>query len=202
MIGINAPELGREGNPAQPYAHKARRVLQELLAASDDRVRLRYGEEKKDHHGRALAHIYLPDGRSLSAEMLKRGLAVAITVPPNDWNLECYRQVEAQAREKGLGIWALPEFKKLDSRRLERSERGYRIVEGVVKRTAKSRYATWLNLWGGLGVYIDHRDAPYFESMDFFALKGRRIIARGWLQERRSRMRMRLRHPADLSIVE
>lgn len=202
MIGLNAPELGRDGKQGQPYGDEARRALHKLLAGADHRVRLRYGKEREDHHGRTLAHMYLADGRNLSAEMLKRGLAVAITVPPNDWNLECYRQAEAEARENGLGIWTLSAFQKLDSRHLGEGERGYRIVAGVVKRTAKSRHATWLNLLGGLGVYIAHSDAPYFNGMDFSSLEGRQIIARGWLHARNSRLRMRLRHAADLSIVD
>lgn len=202
MIGINAPELGRDGNPSQPYANKARRMLQEMLAGFDNRVRLRYGREREDRHGRTLAHMYLPDGRSLSAEMLRYGLAVAITVPPNDWNLACYRQAEAEARERRLGIWMLPQLQKLDSRRLGGAERGYRIVEGVVNATARSRYATWLNLQGGLGVHIDHGDAPHFKGMDLSMLEGRRIVVRGWIHERHGRLRMRLRHPADLGIVK
>jgi micrococcal nuclease len=202
MIGINAPELGRDGKPSQPYANKARRVLQEMLAGSDNRVGLRYGKERRDRYNRTLAHMYLPDGHSVSAEMLKHGLAVAITVPPNDGNLACYRQAEAQARERRLGIWALPQFQTLDSRRLGKAQRGYRIVEGVVKGTARSRSATWLNLQGGLGVYVDHNDAPYFKGMDFPTLKGERILARGWIHERHGGLRMRLRHPADFKVVQ
>ena len=201
MIGINAPELARNDNPGQPYAKKARRIMRAMLAASDNRVQLRYGKQREDRHGRLLAHVYLPDNSNLSAEMLRRGLAVAITIPPNDWNLECYRQAEAGARVRRLGIWALPEFQNLDSNRLRGGEHGYRIVEGVVESIASSRYSTWLNLRGNLGVHIDHDDALHFRALELTALEGKRIAARGWIYDRRGRLRMRLRHPADLSIV-
>jgi endonuclease YncB( thermonuclease family) len=201
MIGLNAPELARDGKPGQPYGKKARRIIQELLAASKNLVRLKYGMEREDRHGRLLAHVYLPDNRSLSAEMLSLGLAVAITIPPNVWNLDCYRQAEAKARERRLGIWAFPELQNIDSSRLRGSERGYRIVEGIVKGTATSRYSTWLNLKGNLGIRIDHGDTSYFRGMDLAALKDKRIVARGWIYDRRGRLRMRLRHPADLSVV-
>ena len=201
IIGMNAPEIARNGNPGQPYGKKARRVMKSLLAKSDYRVRLQYGKEREDRHGRMLAHVYLSDERSLSAEMLRRGLAVAITVPPNDWNLNCYRQAEAQARQKRLGIWTFSELQTLDSDRLKGDERGFRVIEGTVKSTAKSRYSTWLNLKGNLGIHIDHTDAPYFRAMEISKLKGRRIGVRGWLYERHDRLRMQLRHPADLSVV-
>ena len=38
MIGLNAPETGKKGQSAEPYADAARKRLQALVARSDGRV--------------------------------------------------------------------------------------------------------------------------------------------------------------------
>lgn len=55
LIGINAPEMGRKGRTSEPYAEAARRRLQALVKANDDRVGLVPGVEGKDKYGRTLA---------------------------------------------------------------------------------------------------------------------------------------------------
>lgn len=201
LIGINTPELNHEGKPSQPYARMARSELQRILATSDNSVSLRYGEEKKDRYNRLLAHLYLPDGRNVNALMLRRGLAVAIVVPPNDWNLDCYRQAEAQAHAQGSGIWSLPAYRKKDSRRLRGSERGYRFVEGLIERVGKSRHSIWLNLRGRLAIRIDRKELHRFPHGDFSNLEGRKLIARGWVYQRKDELRMRIRHPSNLELL-
>ncbi|MEN8132230.1 MAG: thermonuclease family protein [Pseudomonadota bacterium] len=201
LIGINTPELNHEGKPSQPYAKMARAELRKILATSDNRLSLRYGEEKKDRHNRLLAHLYLPDGRNVNALMVRRGLAVAIVIPPNDWNLDCYRQAEAQAHAQGSGIWSLPAYRKKDSRRLRGSERGYRFVEGLIERVGKSRHSIWLNLRGRLAIRIDRKDIHRFSHGDFSGLEGRQLIARGWIYQQKGELRMRIRHPADLELL-
>jgi endonuclease YncB( thermonuclease family) len=201
LIGINTPELGGEKKPAQPYAKKALAALRKALSSSDNVVSLRYGKEKRDKHGRLLAHLYLQDGSNVAADLLRRGLAVSITIPPNEWNLDCYRNAESHARKQDLGIWRLRVYRTQDSRKLQAFERGYRIVEGVVERVARGRYSSWLNLQGGFAIRIDHADAHRFAFGDFSSLDGKRILVRGWIYDRSGRLRIRIRHPADLQIL-
>ena len=70
LIGINTPELGRKGRSDEPYAMQARRRLQALVDASDGRVGLLPGEQRKDRYGRTLAHLYDAQGRNLEAQLL------------------------------------------------------------------------------------------------------------------------------------
>ncbi|HNT00401.1 MAG TPA: thermonuclease family protein, partial [Candidatus Saccharicenans sp.] len=69
--------------------------------------------EKKDKYGRTLAYVYLSDGRCLNEEIIRRGYGFAYTRFPFKYLMK-YRQLEAQARAKGLGLWAnqgLDEFR-------------------------------------------------------------------------------------------
>jgi len=96
LIGINAPELGKDGAPDEPLARAARAELERLVAGK--RVRLALDEEHRDRYGRWLAHITLPDGAGVAERLLEQGLACVIAVSPNLLNLTRYLDIEASAR--------------------------------------------------------------------------------------------------------
>ncbi len=81
LLGIDAPEMEKEGQPADFLAHKAKRVLAELVQGK--RVHLEYDRLRYDRYGRTLAYLILPDGTNLSLEMVRQGLAHVYTIPPN-----------------------------------------------------------------------------------------------------------------------
>lgn len=66
LAGIDAPELG------DPYGNKAKWTLVNLCKGQQ--VRAVYDGEQS--HDRTVATCYLPDGRDLSAEMIKAGMAI------------------------------------------------------------------------------------------------------------------------------
>ncbi|EJT84889.1 nuclease [Pseudomonas putida S11] len=77
LIGINAPEIGRNGRTSEPYAEAARQRLQALVKASDGRVGLEPGVESKDKYGRTLAHIYGRNGEQYRSTAAQRGLGLS-----------------------------------------------------------------------------------------------------------------------------
>lgn len=66
LAGIDAPELDH------PYGKRAKWALVNLCKGQD--IRAVYGWDQS--HDRIVATCYLPDGRDLSAEMVKAGLAI------------------------------------------------------------------------------------------------------------------------------
>jgi len=107
LLGIDAPELEREGEPAQFLAHKAKAVLTDL--ARGKRVGLEYDRLRYDRYGRILAFLVLPDGTNLSRELVRQGLAHVYTVPPNmGFRGELLAaQREAMAARRGVWLKAL-----------------------------------------------------------------------------------------------
>lgn len=109
LYGIDAPELNH------PYGQKAKWALHKLCKGQSIRVEI----TAEDAHGRVVARCYLPDGRDLSAEMVKQGLAI-------DWpkfsggkyqNLETpdarKKLFLADARQKGwMHVWEKFEAKQ------------------------------------------------------------------------------------------
>lgn len=109
LFGIDAPELNH------PYGQKAKWALHRLCKGQIVRADI----TAEDAHGRTVAKCYLADGRDLSAEMVKQGLAI-------DWpkfSGGTYRDLEtsdarkklflADARQKGrMHVWQAFEAKQ------------------------------------------------------------------------------------------
>lgn len=102
LFGVDAPELDH------PYGKNAKGALLSLCKGHNVRAEI----IAQDAHGRTVARCYLADGRDLSAEMVKLGLAI-------DWakfSNGQYRSLElpgvrqklwlADARQKGrMDVW-------------------------------------------------------------------------------------------------
>ncbi len=201
LIGLDTPELGHDGNPSQPYAVEAHRKLQGLLGPRR-RVGLRYDAERYDHHGRRLAHLFLPDGTNVQRALLEAGLATALVFPPNLWQQTCYAGAQTRARAAPRGLWRLHSYSPTDASRLAKNTQGYRVVRGRVGEVGESSKSFWLNLSRRMALRIDKRDLDHFQTYSPRALKGKRVEARGMVRPWRGRLRMRIRHPAALSVID
>lgn len=200
LIGINAPEIGHDGAPSEAYAEQAREDLSRLVHGHRN-VGLRFDAERHDKYGRLLAHLFLPDGRSIEARLLEQGVATSLAIPPNTWNLDCYLGVEAKARSKGTGLWGLSRYQPVEATHLPLTSRGYHLVRGKVERIGHGRKSIWLDLQGPVALRIPRADLKYFHTYDPRTLRGRTVVARGWLHRNKGELRMTVRHPADLDIA-
>jgi micrococcal nuclease len=104
LIGIDTPEVyGQQecfGREASAFAKR------ELPAGRE--VRYRLGVESRDRYGRALAYVWLGDGRMFNQLLAERGYAQPLTIPPNvDYADRC-RAAATRARRAGLGLWGRP----------------------------------------------------------------------------------------------
>ena len=201
MLGINSPEIRYDQRPTEPFATVARSALEELTGAGQ-RVGLRFDVERQDTYGRTLAHVFLPDGTNVQREMLARGLAASIVVPPNAWGWECYRDAEREVREAGRGMWSDERFRPTPPAQLPTNADGFWFVTGRVQRVGEGRNAWWLNLGGGLSVRIDKRDMEYFPGLRPRSLAGQRIESRGWLNSSPRDRWVNARHPAALRVLD
>ena len=122
LIGIDAPELFEE-----PWGKIVREHLRRLLGSPKRRgylnpfgstmVRIETDVEKRDRYGRLLAYVWTKDGKCVNVEMVRDGLAVLYTVPPNVKYADILRDAQREAKEARTGIWR---------RGLEESPRQYR----------------------------------------------------------------------------
>ena len=81
LLNIDAPELARDGRPADCLAEAARDFLADLLPAGTA-VRLEYDVEHQDKYGRDLAGVFLDD-ELVNVRIAEEGLAAAMVVGEN-----------------------------------------------------------------------------------------------------------------------
>ncbi|MDI6852337.1 MAG: thermonuclease family protein [Deltaproteobacteria bacterium] len=103
LLGIDAPELEKEGRPADFLAHKAKAELARLI--NGQRLRLEYDELRYDQYGRLLAYLFLPDGSLVNAEMVRQGLAKVYIFPPNTRYQDRLLAAQREALEARRGLW-------------------------------------------------------------------------------------------------
>lgn len=196
LIGLDTPELARDGRPAEPGARVARDRLRHLLA-SGRQVSIQYGRERRDHYDRLLGHLYV-DQRNVQAELLRAGLATPLYFAPNLDHADCYTAAAQQARRARVGLWALPDFQPQAATALH--SEGYRVVNGRVQRVGRSRCCIWLNLDDDVAVRIKHHDSARFAVADWDNLVGHTLQVRGTVYRRNEQWRMTLRHPQEWTL--
>jgi micrococcal nuclease len=101
-IGVDTPETVKPGTPVQCFGPQAHRFNAGLVGRK--RVRLVFGVERRDVYGRLLAYVYLED-RFVNAELVRRGLARTLTIPPNDRYAQRFERLQTAAARAGRGLW-------------------------------------------------------------------------------------------------
>nr|WP_199868935.1 thermonuclease family protein [Pseudomonas sp. CFBP 13719] len=183
LIGINAPEIGRQGRGDEPYAVAARRRLQALVDDSDGLVGLQLGRESQDRYQRTLAHVYGRDGLNFEAQLLAEGLALQVAVAPNIEQVACQQQAERAARKAGLGLWR--QSPAIAAAQVERA--GFALLGGRVSKVERNRAGAWIELDDSVVLHVAPKVFALFPEGWLDALKGRRVEARGWVLDRSRR---------------
>lgn len=201
LIGINTPEIGRNGKQSEQGAETARKYLISLLYGHKHLL-LKFDSQHFDRYKRTLAHLFLPDGKNIQASLLAEGLATPLTIPPNLYFLDCYLHHSNQAMSSQLGLWSLEQYKPLSSMALGKNIRGYRVITGKVERISESRSSIWINLTGNTALRIKREDLGYFNESKLYNIKGKFIQARGWIYHKNNEFRINLKHRSDMMLIK
>ncbi len=102
-IGVDTPETVKPDTPVQCFGPHASAFNHRLV--EHRRVRLVFGTERRDVYGRLLAYVYLGP-RFVNADLVRRGLARTLTIPPNDRHAPLFRHLELGAARAGRGLWS------------------------------------------------------------------------------------------------
>ncbi len=102
LIGVDTPEVY---GGAECYGREASAFAKRHLKPGT-RVRYKLGVEPRDRYGRALAYVWLRDGRFFNLMLVEQGYATQLTVPPNVDHADEFRSAVRRARETERGLWA------------------------------------------------------------------------------------------------
>jgi micrococcal nuclease len=101
-IGVNTPEVHHPTKGEEAGGREAAAVNRTLVTGRP--VRLELDVQERDRHGRLLAYAWVGDVM-INAELVRRGYAQVMTVPPNVRHQALFLALQREARDAGRGLW-------------------------------------------------------------------------------------------------
>ena len=108
-LGINTPEVAYKDKPAEPFADEAKAFNKKLVQGRW--INLEVAEQQRDHYGRLLASVFLPDGTFVNGELVRRGYAHLLRKQPKLPYWQRLLELQRQALKEEKGMWSLPVIK-------------------------------------------------------------------------------------------
>ena len=211
LIGLQAPKLplGRDGFETWPKAEESKAALEQLVMRKA--VKLRYGGERVDRHGRALGHLFV-DGIPetwVQGAMVAAGLARVYSFPDNRACLAELMAEETRARAMRLGIWTDPYYtvRRADLPEPLASREGhYELIEGRVLLADTVGRRVFLNFgryWKeDFTAVIEESAVRMFADagLDPLMLEGALVRVRGWI-DNLDGPRVEVTHPEQIEVL-
>jgi endonuclease YncB( thermonuclease family) len=97
LIGIDTPEKG------QFLFEEAKERLEKLIGGRE--ILLQPDETDRDKYGRLLRYVFLNRTELVNIMLVREGLATALIYPPDDEYEKELLEAEAEARNRGIGLW-------------------------------------------------------------------------------------------------
>ncbi|MBR6689644.1 MAG: thermonuclease family protein [Clostridia bacterium] len=104
LIGVDTPE--------SVHADETKNTKEGILVSdytksklTGKKVKLEFDVQERDKYGRLLAYVYI-DGEMYNKHLLEIGYAKIATYPPNVKYVEDFKEIQKQARENKVGLWA------------------------------------------------------------------------------------------------
>ena len=106
VLGIDTPEVARDGRPAECGADDATRAARELVEAQVVRLRPDPGQADRDDFDRLLRYVETGAGQDLGLTLVSDGHARVFAPRGDVARQSTLERAEAQARGGGVGLWA------------------------------------------------------------------------------------------------
>ena len=105
FIGIDTPEIGRDGKKNDPFAEEAGEFTEKMLKSADVIILERdENAGEYDNYGRLLAHVWA-DGKLISYLLVSEGLATTRYYHDDYKYYGKVSAAEQTAEEAGRGVW-------------------------------------------------------------------------------------------------
>lgn len=209
LIGIDTPEMNWEQGAAEFYAPEAFKYTREKLL--DKYVYLEYGLDDKDEYGRKLAYLFLQDGSFFNREILSRGYAGLLLIPPNLKYAKELRKAATEARENSRGIWKKWDqiTEKLPVISWQQADLYFNervIVEGKIKNTHDTGEVVFIDFTkkedDGLYLVIFANQLYRFDYDPAKFLLGKKIMVTGKIEKYEGLPEIVIESPLQLRIKE
>ncbi|MDQ3587398.1 MAG: thermonuclease family protein [Actinomycetota bacterium] len=128
LIGADTPEERRCQSTAATSFTRQR--------LEGETVGYELGVERKDRYGRTLAYLYR-DENMHNLDLVRRGYARVLTIPPNDKYEGRFRRVAQRARQTNVGVWGICE-QRIRGAQARRRAGGVRARRRLARERARA----------------------------------------------------------------
>lgn len=104
IIGIDTPEIHRDGTPSDCYAEQARDMLDDLAYGRTVELRADTTQADTDKYGRLLRHVYV-DGVNVALTEIQAGAGPEYTYDAPYAGQDEYRAAQRDAQQQRRGLW-------------------------------------------------------------------------------------------------
>ncbi|WP_240482609.1 thermonuclease family protein [Microbacterium arborescens] len=105
IIGIDTPEIGRNGAADECYAQEAREYVNDALYGRIVELYPDPTQDDVDRYGRLLRHV-LVDGRSIAESALAAGMGYEYTCDAPYGGQDVHKAAQEAAAAAGAGLWS------------------------------------------------------------------------------------------------
>lgn len=195
LLGINTPEIQHRDNAADAGGDEAKAWL--ISKLKEAKVRIETDAEKTDSYGRTLAYLFTENKEHINVLLVAQGLAQVSIFPPNLKYVSELVNAQQQAEAAKLGIWQRPEYAAIPVEQLtEAGHFGWTRLIGKVRAVRPERKFVYLDFTDCFNARIDMDGLSLFPDLASF--QGKTIEVRGWLNRRKDKFSMLIRHPSAI----
>lgn len=105
IIGIDTPEIGRDGAADECYAQEAREYVNAALYGRTVTIYPDLSQDDADRYGRLLRHV-LVDDRSIAEDALVAGMGYEYTYDAPYARQDAHKAAQDAAAAAGAGLWS------------------------------------------------------------------------------------------------
>jgi len=212
LIGIDTPEVkkyvsGKFEYSPQPFSLEAKEFVNNLIGGK--RIRVEFDIDRKDKYNRLLGYCFFNNGGKsifVNEQLLKEGLAVLYTYPPNIKYVDKFISAQKYARLSKKGIWG--SYLLIPPDRAENFIGQIRAVRGRVLSSYKSEKILLLNF--GADYKTDFTVVIFKDSWPYFLNRGidPETFYKGKIVEVTGRVReyngpeIIVNYPAEIRVIE
>ena len=105
IIGIDTPEIGRDGTADECYAQEAREYVNDALYGRTVELYPDPTQDDADRYGRLLRHVIVDD-RSIAEEAIAAGMGYEYTYDEPYGGQDAHKAAQDAAAAAGAGLWS------------------------------------------------------------------------------------------------
>lgn len=205
LIDVLAPALGPVTN--EPYAEKARKALQDLLASGELVLE---DAAPVDRWGRRIVRAHIAQEgaprRDIQAALVAQGALRVRPESADDTIILGLLALEAEARKAQRGLWAISRYRAYDADDARGAVGAFNLVQGTVMNAATGKGRVYLNFGSDyrqdFTITASTRLARQWkkQGVDLTTLAGAKLRARGhvaWING----PSIDLTHPRQIEIL-